>query len=289
MTRLLHDQFAKQYLEELLSPLGEVKTSQNIAAEVRQVDVLFVPKQQNAIATQALGLLGKMAATPAIFEPFRNPATADDILNCMGKLIAVERDRLRQAKRDNDLANSSPYQLWILTPTASSDLLDQFGAKLKTDPGIHYLAEALRTAIVVIHQLPRTPQTLWLRMLGRGNVQKGAIAEFRALPNATPFKDGILEVLSNFFAILEARQNLTTDDRELIMELSPVYLERIQTAADRGQRIMVESMLQVKFGEIDEKLTQIVDRLLQLPPLDRTQLIMELSREELLSRFSTSD
>lgn len=73
------------------------------------------------------------------------------------------------------------------------------------------------------------------------------------------------------------------------MELSPVYLERIQTAADRGQRIMVESMLQVKFGEIDEKLTQIVDRLLQLPPLDRTQLIMELSREELLSRFSTSD
>ena len=73
------------------------------------------------------------------------------------------------------------------------------------------------------------------------------------------------------------------------MELSPLYLERIQTAAGRGERTLVESMLQVKFGEIDAELSQIIDRLLQLPPLDRTQLIMQLSREELLSRFNTSD
>ena len=40
MTRFIHDQFAKQYLTELLSPLGTVETSKDISSEVRQVDPL---------------------------------------------------------------------------------------------------------------------------------------------------------------------------------------------------------------------------------------------------------
>ncbi len=77
------------------------------------------------------------------------------------------------------------------------------------------------------------------------------------------------------------------------MELSPIYLERIQAATQQGilqdRQLMVESMLQVKFGAVDEELSGIVDRLLQLPPLDLTRFIIESSREELLSRFNTSD
>lgn len=38
MTRFIHDQFAKQYLTELLTPYGQVETSKDIAAEVRQID-----------------------------------------------------------------------------------------------------------------------------------------------------------------------------------------------------------------------------------------------------------
>lgn len=36
------------------------------------------------------------------------------------------------------------------------------------------------------------------------------------------------------FAILEARQDLDSEDRELIMQLSPLYLERIQDANQQG-------------------------------------------------------
>jgi hypothetical protein len=43
MTRQPHDQFAKQYLEELLSPLGKVEVSREVTDEVRQVDILFFP------------------------------------------------------------------------------------------------------------------------------------------------------------------------------------------------------------------------------------------------------
>ncbi len=39
MTRFIHDQFAKDYLEEMLSPYGEVNSSRRVSAEVREIDI----------------------------------------------------------------------------------------------------------------------------------------------------------------------------------------------------------------------------------------------------------
>ncbi len=36
-----HDQFAKNYLEELLSPLGQVEISKEITDETRQIELFF--------------------------------------------------------------------------------------------------------------------------------------------------------------------------------------------------------------------------------------------------------
>lgn len=50
MTKFPHDQFAKQYLEELLTPLGKVETSRDVPGEVRQIDdVWFAPTPQPAL------------------------------------------------------------------------------------------------------------------------------------------------------------------------------------------------------------------------------------------------
>ncbi len=74
------------------------------------------------------------------------------------------------------------------------------------------------------------------------------------------------------------------------MELSPLYLQQLQKAKEEGiqqeQRLMVESMLQVKFGVVDAELAQIIEGLIEIPTLERTQLIWQLSREELLARVS---
>jgi len=225
MTRFVYDQFAKQYLQELLSPLGLVKTSRDIAAEVREIDVLFVPKNHNESAIKTLGLLGKIAANSAIIEPFRNPVNTDDICSCIGKLFDFHAECNRLANReDKPLLPADRTRLWILSPTLSKPILDSFGANLELESfgeGVYCLPPAFRTAIVVIHQLRRTPETLWLRLLGKGSVQKGAIAELKSLPDTMLFKDSILELLSSLFAILDARQDLDSEDRELIMELSP--------------------------------------------------------------------
>ncbi|MFM6355937.1 MAG: hypothetical protein ACKPH7_25145 [Planktothrix sp.] len=79
MTRFIYDQFAKDYLEELLSILGEVQAPREVRGEVRQIDVWFVPQPEKEVNAEILGLLGRLARTPPLFEPFCNPATPDKI------------------------------------------------------------------------------------------------------------------------------------------------------------------------------------------------------------------
>ncbi|BBD67551.1 hypothetical protein NIES4072_51520 [Nostoc commune NIES-4072] len=78
--------------------------------------------------------------------------------------------------------------MWVLTPTVSETRLSSFGTMQKEGwlSGVYFLADALRTAIVAIHQLPQIPETLWLRLLGRGNLQSQAIIELQTIKSSIP-------------------------------------------------------------------------------------------------------
>ena len=128
MTRLVHDQFAKDYLEELLSPFGIVQQSRPILAEVREIDVWFSPRLESPPPPE-LGLLGQFCTTPLIFEIYRNPVTEEQIGDCLSKLLEAKREVIRQANRDQvRLDPNRVPRLWILTPTAS----DPFTGELQS-------------------------------------------------------------------------------------------------------------------------------------------------------------
>lgn len=278
MTRFIHDQFAKDYLEELLKSYGKVEASSRVAGEVREIDVLFTPFPEQNADIESLGLLGKLATTPAIFEPYRNPASTEEICDCLYKLLQVRGAFKREAKRNETkiIENNLP-KLWILTPTASKNLLSGFNATLKADslPGIYYLGEFLRTAIIVIHQLPRTQETLWLRLLGRGTVQKQAIDELVALPSNQPYVKITLELLYNLQENLRINQNreTETEDRELIMRLAPLYQQDrelarqegeqrgLQRGLQQGEQQLIIRQLNRRIGEIESSLIQKIQKL----------------------------
>ncbi len=296
MTRFSHDQFAKDYLEDLLAPFGEVKAPRRVSGEMREIDVWFAPKTNPPANLEPLGLLGQLAQTPALFEPFRNAATVNEIRQCLLKLLTLQGECLREAKRKQQtLLEEQLPQLWILSPTASKALLDSFRAKIEASwgPGIHLLGRAYRTGIVAIHQLPLTTETLWIRLLGRGRVQDQALEELAKLPPAHPLCSNALQFLTNLRADLQAKKTLNTEEQSLIMKLSPLYVQWEQEATQRGmqqgvqqeRRAMVESMLEVRFGTLDETLAALVEPLSQLSAKEAAQAVLQLSREELLARF----
>jgi hypothetical protein len=264
MTRFIHDQFAKDYLEELLKPFGEVQAASQVAGEIREIDVLFTPFPNQTTNVELLGLLGKLATTPAIFEPFRNPASTEEICDCLLKSLEVRGALRRAAKREQ--TNKTKIEipkLWILTPTASKNIISGFSGTINPDslPGIYYLAKSLHAAIVVIHQLPQTPETLWLRLLGRGTVQKRAIDELAALPLNQPYVKITLELLYNLQKNLKINQSSQTEDQELIMRLAPLYQQDRELAKQEGEQRLIIRQLNRRIGEIDSLLIQKVQQL----------------------------
>jgi hypothetical protein len=290
--------------------------SKDITSEVRQIDVLFTPASPFPDGIESLGLLGRMAKNSSytIFEPFRNAVSKSEIRSCMGKLFDIHADLERQTKRNNTRINEEelPY-LWIFTPTASADILESFNFTLDEEnwgKGIYFLGKALKTVLIVIHQLPTTPETLFLRVLGRGKVQRQAVEELEELSENSPFLTNIIQLVHDLIAVLSARQekehDIDQDDQELIMKLSEMYEQQLaeikkqereegeqqglqkgrQEGLARERRAMIESILQVRFGELDSELATIIDQVIAMTREEFTPLLLQLSREELLARFT---
>jgi len=88
---------------------------------------------------------------------------------------------------------------------------------------------------------------------------------------------------------VEINNLLESEDREVFMALSQSYLEWKEATKreglQQGQRQIIENLMQVRFGELDESLIKVIDELLKLSPMESSRLLLESSREDLIRRF----
>jgi flagellar biosynthesis/type III secretory pathway protein FliH len=59
-----------------------------------------------------------------------------------------------------------------------------------------------------------------------------------------------------------------------------------QEGIERERRAMIESILQVRFGQVDFELQTIINPLIAMSREEFTPLLLQFSREELLARFA---
>jgi Domain of unknown function (DUF4351) len=290
MAKNVFDQFSKQFLEEILSPLGSVESSHEVSGETQLVDVYFVPNPQPTVITPTLSILDRIIQTPCLLEPFRKQPTPNEIRSCLLKLFQVHGDYHRQARREEDSFPETqlPY-LWILASSASTALLEHFGASTHSDwgKGIYFLPPGLRSAIISINRLPVNPDTLWLRLLGRGKTQQQAINEVIAFDDRDPRRSSILKLLANWKISIEITGQVS-EEQELMMALSQAYLEWEQKTEQRG----LEKGLQQ--GEQSLILRQLTRRVGELSPamlqqIQSLSLVQLESLGEALLDFTSAD
>jgi hypothetical protein len=132
--------------------------------------------------------------------------------------------------------------LWIITPTLSQAQQTTFCMikKPKWGKGIYFLPENDFTRIVVVHQLPVTLDTLWVRLLGREQVQAKAVQELLALPEDYPYRQETLLHLARLQVNLDMRQNRGKDWQEVMMNLSPAYEQWYARTIAEGKQIGLE-------------------------------------------------
>jgi hypothetical protein len=305
MSRKVHDQLAKEYLEALLEEVGQVQTSYEIPKHEFQIDVRFFPTATPA-AFQPFGLLGQLVTTPCFLEPFWNPLSKQDVRTCLLKLLLVHHQWYTQARQQKQPLSEDQFpRLWIIATSASQDLLKGFHAQPQEAPwtGVSLMGDSLKAAVVVVNQLLITPETLWLRLLGRGTTLEVAIQELLALPDDSPLRRKVVEVLADYHLFNLDPQPTSEEEKELFMRLSPVYLkwreETLQQGVQQGlqqgvqqgvqqeRRHVTEQLLKTRFGGVDEALLTVLNRVLQLPPEESLPLLLRLSREELVAKFAT--
>jgi len=321
MTRQTHDQFAKQYLSELLEPSGHVEKSLEISGEARFVDLYFT--QSAPPEKKTLGLLSRMVSSDCLLEPFRNQPTKNEIRDCLLKLFSLYGELQRKAKHKTGkyLKEDAVPFLWIIATSASTALIDSLGATQAPDDwgkGIYFLPQALKTAIIAINQLPKTKETLWLRILGKGNTQQEAIEELLAFPDDNDLRNYVQELLSTWRISLKLKDNLNEEEQELFMNINRAYqqwrektlLQGIQQGLQQGleqglqqgmqqgnqqgdqqghldeRRDFVESLLEHRFGQLDHALLQVVNPLIKHSPSELSGILLKFSREEILAQFT---
>jgi hypothetical protein len=225
------DQLAKQYLEDILSPIGQVTCNLEIPGESKFVDVFFNPTQP---PPDDLGLLGRILQTPCSLEPFRNAPSRQEIRTCWMKLLWLQENERRKIKRR--IPEAELPQLWILASKISQPVLREAGAQPHPDwpVGVYFMPPLTKTAIVSIDQLPKTPETLWIRLLGRGLTQEAAIHEILALPVRHPRRMPILRLLASWKVRIELTEIPNLKARDEFMAFTQAFLEWEQKTEERG-------------------------------------------------------
>jgi flagellar biosynthesis/type III secretory pathway protein FliH len=84
---------------------------------------------------------------------------------------------------------------------------------------------------------------------------------------------------------LEFRRDLEQLEEGKMPYISSIERMARQEGKQEGRQEEVESLLETKFGALDEELRQILNALMQLPASERARLILQLSREDLIAHF----
>jgi hypothetical protein len=106
-------------------------------------------------------------------------------------------------------------------------------------------------------------------------------------------------LLNRLKADLETNNSPNPEDRELIMRLSPLFDQQLEAAQLSGRqqgleqgreqerREAIASLLETRFGPLDNELSQLLDILIQRPSSEIMPRLLQLSREELTEQFKS--
>lgn len=230
------DQLIKRLVREGLSAAGRVETEAEVTPDALRIDVWFVPYAGRAPrkALTPLGLLGRIARTSCTLEPFHRTPSGELVADCVAKHRFFCRELARRTPRPE-----APIQ-WILCSGRPSAALAGFRFRgSRRSPGIYDGPALTRTRIVVISELPRTRDTLLVRLMGAGQTLTRAIGEVWALPADAPERRLALPILVRLRLEIPADPaKQTTIDREFLMTTKEIdkYLEDLhQKGREEGR------------------------------------------------------
>jgi hypothetical protein len=261
------DRLAKDIAQEGMTPIGKVVTDAEVPGEAQHADLWYEPDPARASGRERLGLLGRLAATACTIEAYSDTPSADEVRACVHKHLAVWRSYVARNRA------SEPPFLWMSSTGRPTTVI----AGLRMDPmagwpaGVYEGPGLLRTALIVLGELPRVRSTLLMRLMGGGRVLRDAIEDFRRLPEDAPERDIALGPLLRFRAEVAQRGPATPEEEEFVMttqELVEQFIEQGRTqGVAQGMAQATIELYEARFGPMPPPLRLAVEAMRDLPTL----------------------
>lgn len=232
------DQLVKRLARRGLTPIGRVETEVEVSPDSMRIDVWFWPHAgRGRPALAPLGLLGRMARRSCTLEPFHRTPTGDQVADCVVK----HRLFCRELRRRKPPA-PAPVQ-WIIASGRPAAALS--GLRFVDSPlgkGVHEGPPLTRTMLIVVSELPRTRDTLLVRLMGAGPTLSHAIADLKRLPRDAPERRLALPILVRLrLEIPTNPAKQTKSDREFLMRTRDIerylkHLEELEAKEELGEK-----------------------------------------------------
>ncbi len=185
------DQFSKNVLRDALSRASASETEVEVLAATQRIDVYAVPDPARAAEREQMGLLGELSAEPTLFEPFHDTPSLARVRRCLCKQLTWHHELERRARAapcaaDADVEADAPQVVpfpWlvVISPGRPETVLEVYGC-MRVRTGVYEAVVGLQARVVVLAELPRTRETLLLRLLGAGRALGEALTDLVALP-----------------------------------------------------------------------------------------------------------
>ncbi len=274
------DQLVKAILTVLLRDTATVETGREIPGHVEIADLWVEPNEDRSKTLPSLGLLGRMIELgPCLLEPFSQVPRTRDIRSCILKQYALAHAQAREAQREARPLPPFP-RLWIISSGHPATMIKQMELRpVEGWPdGIWRGREFDAFYLVAVRLLPKRPETLFMRLLGRGPTFRHAVRELVTNPNGRWALELLQPVLIAFRREI-SQAPIEEEDMDALRELEAVYADWERRVHNDGERTGLIEGIEVLCAAFDIELSK--DRRQQLASWDVDRL------KELLNKLGT--
>jgi hypothetical protein len=287
MAQYQDDDFSKAYTTALYRTKGQVTTNIQVKSDENlEIDLLFIANLTNpAWETEDLGLFDRlMTVHPTIaVEHYSGYLRPEHFFRCASRTdFYITREKAEAKKRGARLPDEQKPFTWMIATACSREMLRSFGSvpDRALGPGIYRISPGWRIGLVIVRELPETPETLWLRGLGKDEILSEAFTGIRSLPETKRERNDIVEVCIKHFKYLVEKSATDLSEEEgnfmkTMQEIDILYQAEMGRVRSEGQQeqgaAMSLRLLNRRVGPIAIDLQAKVKAL----PLEQLDLLSE--------------
>ena len=263
------DQLAKSILAALLRLVATVETAREISTPVDPrygghvliADVWAEPNDLTTSYLEQLGVLGRMVGLGAcLIEPFSQPPRLRDIRSCILKQYSLDHQQARKASRKKRPEPAFP-RLWVISYGKPQTVIQEMNLETMDGwpHGFWQREDFDAFHVINVRELPKTAETMFLRLLGRGRTFSEAVRELFTEPQHAWARELLTPLLIAFRSEIP-QDSLEEEDMEALRELDIVYQEwEKRVKGDERREVLLELLAQ-QFGEVPETVRQRIEQ-----------------------------